>query len=148
MRTGTRTARQTERREQAVVVRWARLNRDVYPELTWLFAIPNGGRREAREAQLLKAEGVTPGVADLCLLWSNGTHPCLWIEMKSATGSLRPEQRAFRQWALDQGHLATVAYSAEEAIATIRRYIGRENIGEFSGHSVMAVDHDRAVGGR
>lgn len=50
---------------QKSCVKWFRLQ---YPEYTnLLFAIPNGGKRNAREAARLKAEGVTPGVPDLFL---------------------------------------------------------------------------------
>ena len=43
-----------------------------------LYAVPNGGYRNAREAARFKAEGVRSGVPDLCLAVSNGgTAPCI-----------------------------------------------------------------------
>ena len=43
-----------------------------YPHLKGrLFAVPNGGRRDAITGAKLKAEGVVPGVSDLILLKSN-----------------------------------------------------------------------------
>jgi hypothetical protein len=38
-----------------------------YPELRLMFAIPNGGSRDKREAANLKAEGVKSGVPDVFL---------------------------------------------------------------------------------
>ena len=35
-----------------------------------LFAMPNGGSRNAREAAIMKGEGVTVGVADVIFLYS------------------------------------------------------------------------------
>jgi hypothetical protein len=59
--------RHEESRLQRACVQWFRLQ---YPAHT-LFAIPNGGKRNAREAGILKAEGVLPGVADLFLMYPN-----------------------------------------------------------------------------
>lgn len=49
-----------------------------------VFAIPNGGARNPIGAARLKAEGVLPGVPDLCVLLSGGR--LLWVEMKRAKG--------------------------------------------------------------
>lgn len=54
-----------------------------YPKLKGrLFAVPNGGRRDAVTASKLKAEGVIAGVSDLILLKSNRDYGALLIEMK------------------------------------------------------------------
>lgn len=36
------------------------------------FAVPNGGRRDIREAARLKKEGVKPGVPDICVVSRDG----------------------------------------------------------------------------
>lgn len=62
-----------------------------------LFAVPNGGGRNAVEGARLKAEGVTPGVADLILLEARGGYSCLCIEMKThRRGS--GQSQAQREW--------------------------------------------------
>lgn len=42
-----------------------------------------------------KAMGLIKGSADFVFVWKDGGG---WIELKTATGSLSPEQRDFREW--------------------------------------------------
>ncbi|MBR5281303.1 MAG: VRR-NUC domain-containing protein [Alistipes sp.] len=82
-----------EHRIQCECVRWFSLQ---YPRLHGrLFAVPNGGRRDATTAAKLKAEGVVAGVADLILLKSNRDYGALLIEMKTRKGRQRDSQK---QW--------------------------------------------------
>lgn len=62
--------------------------RQAYPGVL-IFAIPNGGYRDKRTAEKLKAEGVVSGVPDLFIpAWR------LWIEMKRQKGGgLSAEQK-------------------------------------------------------
>ena len=50
-----------EHREQAALFEWARYAGGRYPELALLFAVPNGGRRDAVTGARLKSEGVKAG---------------------------------------------------------------------------------------
>lgn len=68
--------------EQAALITWARL--DNWPVRDLLIAIPNGGKRNPREAARLKKAGVMPGVSDLFLAYPCGGRHGLWIEMKAA----------------------------------------------------------------
>lgn len=62
-RRGRRPSRDEEHETQAACVRWFRA---AWPGLRGrLFAVPNGGRRDAVTGARLKAEGVVAGVADL-----------------------------------------------------------------------------------
>ena len=80
-----------EHRIQCTCVRWFSLQ---YPQLDGrLFAVPNGGRRDAVTAAKLRAEGVVPGVSDLILLKSNHRYGALLIEMKTAKGRQSASQR-------------------------------------------------------
>jgi hypothetical protein len=83
-----------EHRIQCACVRWFSLQ---YPRLHGrLFAVPNGGRRDATTAAKLKAEGVVAGVADLILLKSNRDYGALLIEMKTLKGRQRDSQKAWQ----------------------------------------------------
>ena len=83
-----------EHRIQCECVRWFSLQ---YPRLYGrLFAVPNGGRRDATTAAKLKAEGVVAGVADLILLKSNRDYGALLIEMKTLKGRQRDSQKAWQ----------------------------------------------------
>lgn len=94
-----RRPRQTEHRIQAECVKWFALQ---YPDLKGrLFAVPNGGRRDATTGRLLKEEGVVAGVADLILLKTNDRlgYGALLIEMKTGSSGSRqqPSQRLWQQ---------------------------------------------------
>lgn len=84
-----------EHRLQTACVSWFNLS---YPSLRGrLFAVPNGGRRDAVTGARLKAEGVTPGVADLILLKPNDRYGALLVEMKTARGRQSDSQRQWQQ---------------------------------------------------
>jgi hypothetical protein len=74
--------------------------------------VPNGGGRSKIDASLLKAQGVKAGVPDLFVLLPQGHS--LWIEMKTPTGAVRKEQKAFMDKAADLGHAVHVIRSIED----------------------------------
>jgi len=73
-------------------------------ELEWIHAIPNGGSRGDSKASrninglALKAEGVKPGIPDIFLPVPRGNSHGLYIEMKTSSGGVSPEQRRFAIW--------------------------------------------------
>jgi len=74
-----------ESEEQKDLVRWFRQK---WPGHL-IYAVPNGGKRGAREAAKMRTEGVTAGIPDLEI-------PALrlYIELKrQKTGTTKPEQR-------------------------------------------------------
>jgi len=78
---------QTESRIQQDCVIWLW---NSHPETRkLLFAVPNGGSRNAIEAKRFKAEGLIAGVSDLLFMWRGRTH-C--IEMKTPTGRQQKNQ--------------------------------------------------------
>lgn len=84
-----------EHRIQCACVRWFALQ---YPALRQrLFAVPNGGRRDATTASRLKAEGVVAGVSDLILLKSTRNYGALLIEMKTRSGRQSPLQKLWQK---------------------------------------------------
>jgi VRR-NUC domain protein len=100
---------------QTACVKWFRLQ---YPDLI-IYAVPNGGSRNVREAQRLKAEGVLAGVADLVVLLPQGKS--LYIEMKVKGNRQTENQKAFQDKAITLGHPYTVCYSFEEFKEVIER---------------------------
>lgn len=114
---------QREHDEQAALVRWAALQRIRYPELALLFAIPNGGDRHEAVAQRLKAEGVRPGVPDLCLPVARGGWHGLYIEMKTQRGRPSRPQRQWLAALLREGYRAEVCRGWEAARVVILDYL-------------------------
>jgi len=93
---------------QTSCVKWFRYQ---YPHLV-IYAVPNGGSRNVREAQRLKSEGVLAGVADLTILLPQGKS--LYIEMKVKGNRQTPNQKKFQQKAEALGHKYYVCYSFED----------------------------------
>lgn len=90
----------TEHMHQVALFAWAALHREQYPQLRWMFAIPNGGSRgDAKSAAIvggmLKAEGVRPGVSDIFLPAPTGYYHGLFIEMKKPGGKPQQNQLDF-----------------------------------------------------
>jgi hypothetical protein len=115
----------SEHQEQAAVIAWWRLNHMRYklPEFA-LAAVPNGGARDVITGSRLKAEGVRRGTPDLMLTWpALGCHG-FFAEMKVGSNKPSPEQREFLSHLISAGYRAIVCYSADEAIAEIKRYLG------------------------
>jgi hypothetical protein len=106
-----------EHRLQCELIKWLAANGR--PELQW-FAVANGELRHPRVAMRLKAEGVKPGVADLCFLLPDGRTG--WLELKARRGQLSDEQRGFAATALRLGHHWGRAKTLEEAAQVLRAW--------------------------
>lgn len=109
-----------EHRLQCACVRWFNLQ---YPALRGrLFAVPNGGRRDAATGARLKEEGVVAGVADLILLKSNSRYGALLVEMKAGRGRQSPSQRQWQASVQDE-YLYVVCRSLNEFITQVKGYL-------------------------
>lgn len=106
---------------QIACVRWFRYQHPSVAPL--LFAVPNGGARNAVTASILKAEGVVAGVADLLLLVPSGGWHGLAIEMKTPTGRQSESQRAWQRAVEGQGYRYAVCRSVEGFIETVEGYL-------------------------
>lgn len=117
---------------QRALIKWATLATPRIPQLALLFAVPNGGRRDAREAARLKGTGVKAGVPDLLLPYgheiiANGLRGhCngLAIEMKSTKGRVTTEQAAWHERLREAGWQVNVCRSWAEAREVICAYLG------------------------
>lgn len=78
-----------------------------------VFAIANGGRRDAVTGARLKAEGVKAGVADLEILLPLGN--VLFVEVKTAKGRQSPEQKAFQERVESLGFNYVIWRSVDDA---------------------------------
>lgn len=111
-----------EFREQARLVaalrrKWSVIaDRSIKPIV---FAVPNGGSRDAREACNLKTQGVLAGMPDLGILFPHNR--IVWIEMKAEDGRVSLTQAELHPHIADLGFEMIVAYSAEEALAKLRK---------------------------
>lgn len=115
-----------EHRIQCACVRWFNVQ---YPKLYGrLFAVPNGGRRDATTAAKLKAEGVVPGVADLVLLMSNRDYGALLIEMKTPKGRQSDSQKKWEKTVCaDAEYKYVVCRSLDDFIREVDSYLRNDN---------------------
>lgn len=147
-----RYAMRSEDTEQINVVSWANWNMNRYPELRWLFHVPNGGSRNKQEAVKFKQMGVKAGVSDLCLPYPRGMYCGLFIEMKYGDGRQQATQKEFLRDMAEAGHFVATCYSAEEAIKVIEQYLKLEgfeqyDIFEESERTVMSIPNNSILKG-
>lgn len=124
-------AMRSEDTEQINVVQWANWNMNRYPELRWLFHVPNGGSRNRAEAVKFKQMGVKAGVSDLCLPFPRGMYCGLFIEMKFGDNRQQDTQKEFLADMAEVGHFVATCYSAEEAIKVIEEYLKLEGFEQY-----------------
>ena len=114
----------SEHTEQSALFEWAAWHVGKAPELKLLFAIPNGGARDAITGARMKREGQKAGVWDMLLpIARNGFHG-LWIEMKVGANNLTPAQEAWGAAMLKQGYFCEVCYSWQAAARVLIDYLG------------------------
>lgn len=112
-----------EHQHQCAVIEWARLHRQRWPELNYLYAIPNGAHTTDNNRARLVREGLIRGVSDLHLPIPRGCYHGLWIEMKILSGRVSEEQTAWLLAMKGYGHQVTVAYSWISAVQVIEEYL-------------------------
>lgn len=113
----------TEAAHQTALFCWAALNTYKWPELAYMFAIPNGGTRNKVEAGFLKAQGVRAGVPDVFLPVARWGKHGLWIELKVGNNLPSAYQRQWIETLLRSGYSVQLAYSWTEARDVIIDYL-------------------------
>lgn len=93
------------------------------PELRLLHAIPNGGYRNKITAAKLKAEGVKPGVPDICLPVARGRYHGLYIELKTRQGKISTKQQTWLADLKGQGFKALLCRGWTTARQAIETYL-------------------------
>ena len=105
---------------QEDIIRYCNLK----PELRRIFAIPNGGKRDVREAARLKAQGVKAGVCDLCLpLPIPGMFHGLFLELKVGNNKPTASQKDWLRYFHGVGYYAAVGVGFESAKRILDDYL-------------------------
>ena len=115
----------SEHLEQVKLFAWANSGeaQETYPQLAYLFAIPNGGARHPAVGFKLKREGVKPGILDIFLPVARGGFHGLFVEMKYGSNWLSKEQDRWVGILHDQGYSVAVCKSSDEAKQAIVDYL-------------------------
>lgn len=114
----------TESEEQQALFQWASIQAGRYPELALLYHIPNEGKRSRATGGRMRAEGLKPGVPDICLPVARGKSHGLYIELKRRMRSrTTTEQMEWLEALAAQGYVAAVCKGWQEAADMIMRYL-------------------------
>lgn len=114
----------TEDEEQIMVMKWAELQMGRWPDLQWLFHIPNGGKRRKTEAARFKAMGVKAGVPDLFLPVPIGRYHGLFVEMKRREGGkLSEDQKDWIEGLSENGYCVHRCDGWQEAVRVLEDYL-------------------------
>ena len=118
----------TEDQLQAKCFLWA--NQKLPKTRGLLWACPNGGKRDGREAVKLKSTGVVPGIADLHLDIPNAEYHGLKIEMKvprekstHKIKALDPAQKVYQEKVTQAGYLYVVCDDFEDFQSILIAYL-------------------------
>lgn len=108
--------------EDALQERIVRAYRTNTPNEDWfrLFHVPNGGKRDAKEALKFKRMGVISGVADLVCLLHEGKVG--FIELKYGKNDLSDNQAAFRDFCEKNNYKWALCRTVGEALSTLREW--------------------------
>lgn len=98
--------------------------RKVLPKYSCVFfAIEN--KRKTDKGYLYKAQGVTSGVADLCLALPTENHGALYIELKYGKNKQTETQGNWQKEITKHGNDYVVCYSINEAMDKILIHINK-----------------------
>ena len=113
----------TESQEQICLFQWAMYHEQKFSELRLLYHVPNGGRRDKKEAVSLKRQGVKAGVPDLVLPTARGGFFGLYIELKVGKNKPTVKQLEWIAQLKEQNYCVKVCYGWREAADTIENYL-------------------------
>ena len=115
---------ETEHQIQSTVINyWAYACKGYGIPEALLFAIPNGGARHVVTGKKLKAEGVRPGVPDLCLAVPKLPYHGLYIELKKPRGRASRSQLEYIQLLREQGYYTAICYGFRDTVNMIDSYL-------------------------
>lgn len=110
---------------QRAVIHWWQLAHRILgvSDANLLYAIPNGGKRNAREAARMKTEGIRAGIPDLFLAVPRDVYHGLFIELKAPNGRISEAQKAVIASLRHLGYYVDVCRSFDEALRRIEGYL-------------------------
>ena len=120
---------------QMACVSWFRLQYPKYRK--YLFHIPNGGRRNIREAARLKKMGTMAGVSDLMLAVPRRNSHGLFIELKIKPNKPTKAQNIFMDNMIKMLYNCKVVYSFDDFKSVINEYLGPSNESKRSESSAV-----------
>ncbi|OGO90326.1 MAG: hypothetical protein A2Y17_12215 [Clostridiales bacterium GWF2_38_85] len=125
--------------EQINLFRWAGYMAGRYPDIKFMFHVPNGGKRDATTAARLKMEGVKAGVPDIELPSARGGYFGLFIEMKIKGNKPTENQKEWLSALQARGYYVAVCYGWEPASKLVEEYLSLKPTETFKEHYSLAL---------
>ncbi len=122
--------RHIEDDHQAAYFKWVRLMEQSDSRYSNIIAIPNGGRRDVREAARMKVGGVKAGVSDVFVSVPCGGFHGLWMELKrprvkhQQAPAVSAAQKAWQAQQSALGYAVAVCFGWESARLITEQYLG------------------------
>ena len=119
----------SEHEDQSAVIDWSDEHIEQAPPLEWIYAIINGiplassATQRAKIINYMKAEGMKPGVVDLCLPAARHGYHGLYIEMKKQGGKVSEGQAEFLAYLETENYHGAVCVGAIEAVELLKWYL-------------------------
>ena len=112
-----------EHQHQVALFQWAATQVKKYPGLAKMFAIPNAGKRTARQGAYMKAEGLRSGVPDICLPVAMHGYHGLYIELKVEGRKPSENQKGWIKALREEGYCVEVCNEWPAAQVVIMNYL-------------------------
>lgn len=119
-----RKTKQPEHDNQAAYFDILKLNYRKFPDLRFIFAIPNAAKRSPEVAQMMLKEGLKAGVWDLHLPFARRGYGGAWIENKFGDNKLSAAQIEFGEHFRRENYFTKVSYSVETSLDITEWYLG------------------------
>ena len=115
----------SESDNQIALFEWAqiKINQGIYPELEWIYSVPNGGYRSPKTAAVMKKEGQKAGVPDIHLPINRPLWTGLIFEMKDGGNIPKQNQIDWLITLANNGRFVGVCNSFEHAQTLVKRYL-------------------------
>lgn len=117
-------AKGTEGSQQQALFCWIARMKRIFPQLECVFAVPNGGLRNKREAANLVSQGLRAGVPDVFAAFPSRNCHGLFIEMKVGKNKESDNQIDWAMRLRQQGYHVLTCRSYEQARDALLWYIG------------------------
>lgn len=113
----------TEHQLQKAYFEWVRLKAVKDWRYRLIFAVPNAARRSYALAARMKAEGLLPGVPDVCVPLKARDGGVLFLEFKTGKGKLSADQVQVIEYLRKAGNSVSVVRSLKDAKAITTGWI-------------------------
>lgn len=115
----------TEHQIQSDLISWCEVIAPYHPELSMLFAVPNGTYKSPSARMKYQREGLKPGVPDLCmpLPSRDKKYIGLFIEMKAKRGAVSDVQKTWIDALRNAGHRVEICRQWTDAANVIIDYL-------------------------